>query len=331
MLRNREMKIFIILYFAILIVFFLMAMYTNISSVRLVSSLGIISLLLYAGFTMNRYKQIKQLSTYIREIRNGNYSLDVRDNIEGELSVLKNEIYKVTSTLAEQSNALKQDKIHLTDAISDISHQLKTPLTSMTMMADFLASPTLPAQKRHEFSSLVLTQLERIEWLVSSLLKLSKIDAGTVTFKKQHVYVRALIERALEGLRPTIDQKQIVVHLIGDDDVLFECDPNWTTEAFINIIHNSLQHSPEKKSVHIGWEKNALFTQITVRDNGPGIPREERAHIFKRFYKGTHANDDSVGIGLAMAYSIIAHQQGDIIVDSEEGEGTTFNMTFYHT
>lgn len=331
MLRNREIKTFLMIYLVILIIFFFIALYTTITSVQLILSLGVLSIVLYAGFTLYRYNQIKQLSTYIREISNGNYSLDVRDNVEGELSILKNEIYKVTSTLAEQSNALQKDKIHLTDAISDISHQLKTPLTSMTMMADLLASPTLPAHKRTEFSSLLLTQLERIEWLVSSLLTLSKIDAGTVTFKKEDVCVGSLIERALEGLRTSIDEKNIDIQLIGDDDLLLSCDPNWTTEAFVNIIHNCMQHSPANESIHIDWEKNARFTQITVRDHGPGIPKEERAHLFKRFYKGSHASDDSVGIGLAMAYSMITNQHGDIVVDSERGEGTSFQITFYHT
>ena len=136
------------------------------------------------GFTRWRYKELEKLSSYLRQISGGDYSLDVRDNYEGELSILKSDIYKVTLMLSEQGSLLRQDKIQLTDAISDISHQLKTPITSMTVMAELLSDVALPTTKRTEFTRNIHIQLQRIDWLVTSLLKLSKIDAGTVQFKK---------------------------------------------------------------------------------------------------------------------------------------------------
>lgn len=331
MLRNREFKISMLLFIAIFSGSLLIATYTDVSSVKLLMIFGIFYILVYIIFTSARYFTIRQLSEYVREIHSGNYSLDVRDNVEGELSILKNEIYKVTNMLAEQGHALQDDKIHLMDSISDISHQLKTPLTSMTMMADLLSSPDLPPEKRDEFSELLLKQLERINWLVSSLLKLSKIDAGTVAFKKEHVQVRELIDFTLERIQMSYKQEQIQIEKHGDEDVYLQCDKNWTTEALINVINNCMQHSPPNETIIIDWKTNAIYTQIVVTDHGPGIPLAERTQIFNRFFKGKHASEESVGIGLAMAYSIINNQNGNIEIESNQGRGTSFIMTFYHS
>lgn len=326
MLRNTEIKLFLLSFVLVFIASIFVASFTDISSVILVGLVGIIYMVLYIFYTWRRYRNIKKLSEYVREISSGDYTLDVRDNVEGELSILKNEIYKVTSTLAEQGSALHNDKIHLMDSISDISHQLKTPLTSMTMMADFLSSSHLPEDKRQEFSSLLLKQLERIDWLVSSLLKLSKIDAGTVQFTKQQMFAQELMDYVLERMQG--NEKKILVS--GDENTSIYCDLKWTAEALINMLNNSVDHSSERKIVQISWHSNALYTQIQISDEGPGMSLKEQTQIFKRFFKGAHAREDSVGIGLAMAHSIITNQQGSIEVDSTLGEGTTFIITFYH-
>jgi len=305
-------------------------MFTSISTVALVGIVGVMYMILVIWFTWNRYRLIRKLAEYVRDISSGNYALDVRDNVEGELSILKNEIYKVTSKLAEQSSALKEDKIHLVDSISDISHQLKTPLTSMTMMADFLASSDLPEAKREEFSTVLLRQLERIDWLVSSLLKLSKIDAGSVHFVKEQMTVQSFIKYVLERIQKNERTKEINIVVDGEADALISCDKNWTAEAFINVINNCMEHSPRGEMVEIRWKTNALYTQINVQDHGPGISIKERTQIFNRFFKGEHASEDSVGIGLAMAHTIITNQQGSIEIDSEIGKGTTFIITLYH-
>lgn len=330
MLRNREIKLFLVIFISIFIASILVAMFTSISTVALVGIVGVIYMILVIWFTWNRYRLIRKLAEYVRDISSGNYALDVRDNVEGELSILKNEIYKVTSKLAEQSSALKEDKIHLVDSISDISHQLKTPLTSMTMMADFLASSDLPEAKREEFSTVLLRQLERIDWLVSSLLKLSKIDAGSVHFVKEQMTVQSFIEYVLERIQKNERTKEINIVVDGEADALISCDKNWTAEAFINVINNCMEHSPRGEMVEIRWKTNALYTQINVQDHGPGISIKERTQIFNRFFKGEHASEDSVGIGLAMAHSIITNQQGSIEIDSEIGKGTAFIITLYH-
>ena len=291
-----------------------------------VSLLLIICMLL---FTKWRYRELEKLSGYLQRIANGDFHLDVRDNYEGELSLLKSNIYKVTKMLSEQGSVLQEDKEKLTNAISDISHQLKTPLTSMMVMADLLRDEHLDDKKRGEFTRNIQLQLERMEWLVSSLLKLSKIDAGTIFFKKEKIPVHALIERAVEPLLVPIDIKMQQLSIAGEEQATFTGDFNWTVEALINIIKNCVEHTEEEGKITISFSENALYTEITISDNGKGIPKEELPYIFKRFYKGRNASDDTVGIGLAMAHSIITGQQGDIEVKSEPNVGTTFQIKFY--
>jgi len=280
-------------------------------------------------FTRWRYREIEKLSGYLRKISSGDDSLDVRDNQEGELSILKNDIYKVTLMLFEHRSFLEKDKLTLTNALSDISHQLKTPLTSMMVMADLLSDSTLEESKRAEFTQHIRVQLERIEWLVSSLLKLSKIDAGTISFKKDKVVVRDLIQSVVQPFLIPMDIKEQTLSVSGDESVSFTGDLRWTAEALINILKNAVEHTGEGGVISLSFSENPLYTEITIADNGDGIPKEDLPYIFRRFYKGKNASDDSVGIGLAMAYSIITSQQGDLEVRSEKGNGTVFSIKFY--
>ena len=280
-------------------------------------------------YTKWRYREIAKLSKYLRQISGGDYSLDVRDNQEGELSILKNEIYKVTLMLSEQNSLLQQEKLRLTDAIADISHQLRTPLTSMMVMADLLSDAKLPEAKRTEFTHRIRMQLERIEWLLSSLLKLARIDAGTVVFKKDLILVKELIQRAFEPVLIPMDIKEQTVSITGDDGVSFRGDLNWSTEALINILKNCVEHTPEGGAISVSFAENALFTEIIIADNGGGIPKDDILYIFQRFYKGVNAGEGSIGIGLAMAHSIISAQNGAIEVKSEGNKGTQFKIKFY--
>jgi signal transduction histidine kinase len=330
MLRNREIQFLLLALFTITLLASMLA-YILISGLAALFVL-FTSVLLSGcslGFTKWRYREIEKLSGYLRKITSGDYSLDVRDNHEGELSILKSDIYKVTLKLSEHSALLQRDKLKLTNAISDISHQLKTPLTSMMVMADLLGDAKLDDAKRVEFTNNIRIQLERIEWLVSSLLKLSKIDAGTVSFKKDTVYVSELIERAIQPVLVPMDIKQQNLHVEGNKEVSFIGDFNWTAEALINMLKNCVEHTPESGKISISFYENALYTEIRISDNGKGIAKEDLPYIFKRFYKGKNAGEDSVGIGLAMAHSIINSQQGDIEVKSGKEEGTQFIIKLY--
>lgn len=329
MFRNREIQMLVLVMCLISLVAIVIGF---IISSKVAVLIFITSLLLITCsllFTYWRYREIEKLSSYLRQIRSGDYSLDVRDNYEGELSILKNNIYKMTLMLSEQGSSLQQDKIHLTDAISDISHQLKTPITSMMVMADLLDAPTLPDFKRVEFTQNIHVQLERIDWLVSSLLKLSKIDAGTVHFKQDLILVSELLEKALEPIDIPLDINEQTVSIKGEDTVSFLGDFNWTVEALLNILKNGVEHTEQGGVISISFFENTLFTEIKIADSGKGIPKEDLPYVFNRFYKGKSSGEDSIGIGLAMAYSIITSQHGDIEVKSEEGEGTEFRIKFY--
>ncbi|MEK3943979.1 sensor histidine kinase [Paenibacillus sp. FSL H3-0310] len=329
MLRNREFRWLLltmstISLLAIIVTAFISSGAMGITAVTSVLLIGCCLL-----FTRWRYREIEKLSGYLRQISSGNYSLDVRDNQEGELSILKNDIYKVTLMLSEQRLLLQEDKIKLTNAISDISHQLKTPLTSMTVMADLLSDPDLDVEKRIEFTRKISLQLDRVGWLVSSLLKFSKIDAGTIQFKKDSIKVKKLVQKSMEPILIPMDIKEQRILIEGEDATSLIGDYNWTTEAMINILKNCVEHTPAGGEITISFAENTLFTEIVITDNGKGIPKAEIPYIFKRFYKGTNANEDSVGIGLALAQSIITEQNGTIDVVSEVGKGTQFRIKFY--
>ncbi|WP_168119024.1 HAMP domain-containing sensor histidine kinase [Paenibacillus sp. HB172176] len=330
MLRNKEIQLLLAVFAGIVLVVSLAAYLITPPAAWMVLLASALLGGCFFFYTTRRYRAIEELSGYLREIGNGRYSLDVRDNVEGELSILKNEIYKVTLMLTEQGVMLQEDKQRLTDAISDISHQIKTPLTSMMMMSDLLSNPALPSDKRSEFSHRIQIQLERLEWLISSLLKLSKIDAGTIVFKKEPVRVEKIIQKALEAVAIPIDVKELRVELQGDAEVAFIGDANWTTEAVINIVKNAAEHTEHGGMIHISYGENVLYTEIAIRDNGNGIARQDLPHIFNRFYKGSSAGEGSVGIGLAMAHSIITSQNGAIEVKSDSSAGgTEFRIKLY--
>lgn len=330
MFRNREIR------FLLTILFFISGLGTAFAAIFASTFAAIIVFIVSVSlivcmllFTKWRYRELEKLSYFLQRIASGDIHLDVRDNDEGELSLLKSHIYKVTRMLAEQKSGLQEEKAKLTDAISDISHQLKTPLTSMIVMADLLRDERLDDVKKDEFIRNIQVQLERMEWLVSALLKLSKIDAGTVIFKKEKIPVRSLIERAVEPLLIPIDIKMLQLSISGENEATFVGDFHWTVEALINIIKNCVEHTDEGGEITISFSENPLYTDITISDTGKGIPKEDLPYIFKRFYKGKNASDDSVGIGLAMAHRIITSQQGDIQVTSETNSGTTFHIKFY--
>jgi len=329
MFRNRE----ILLFFSTLILIalgtigFAALHSTEALLITLVSSVLFVSVTYL--FTYWRYREIEKLSNYLYQISNGNYALDVRDNFEGELSILKSDIYKVTRMLSEQGDHHRKDKVELMKGISDISHQLKTPLTSMQVMVDLLSDAELPDVKRVEFTENIRRQLIRIDWLVSSLLKLSKIDAGAVAFKTDELRVKDLTNKAVESVLIPIDIKEQRLNIQGDEQVTFQGDLNWTAEALINLLKNAVEHTAEQGEISISWDENALYTEIIVTDNGEGIAKQDLPYIFQRFYKGENASDESIGIGLAMAHSIVTSQGGDLVVTSERGKGTEFRIKFY--
>ncbi len=329
MLRNREYRHMLIFMFGILLIGVMLSYYFSYTAAIILLLTGMLLIGLSSLYTRKRYSDMERLTDYLRRIYSGDYSLDIRDNKEGELSLLKNEIYKMTLILSKQTELLKTEKEQLANAISDISHQLKTPLTSMMVMTDLLNSDSLDTNKRKEFMKNLEHQLQRMDWLLSSLLKISKIDAGTIHFKKDPINVEELIKQAMKPLLIPMELKEQKLIIEGDPSTSYYGDLNWTAEAVINIMKNCIEHTEMGGEIKVLYQENPIYTEIVISDNGKGINKEDIPFIFKRFYKGKNASEDSVGIGLAMAKSIISSQNGDISVISQLNKGTSFSIKFY--
>jgi signal transduction histidine kinase len=283
---------------------------------------------IFVLFLRKQYRIVREINTYAHGIAEGSYILDLRDNEEGDISLLKNEIYKLTTMLKEQTEALKQDKARLAASIADISHQLKTPLTSLFVLNDLLSDHP-PEEVQTEFLNRMRSQLNRMEWLVASLLKLSKFDAGTVHMKNEIYTASELANKVLETLSIPLDVKSQKVTVTGDASIRLFGDIQWTSEALINILKNCIEHTPMGGEIRLTFEDNPIYTRIAIADEGLGIDPADLPYIFNRFYKGKNARNDSVGIGLAMALAIVREQGGDISVHSETGVGTEFAATFF--
>ena len=326
--RNKEVRRVFLLIVITILIFSLIGLWIGGVVALLLLSQGILLSVYFLSLTIYRYSQIRKLSTYLRRIQQGEHSLDIRDNQEGELSILKSEIYKVTSMLSEYNEKLKSDKLLLADHMADISHQLKTPLTSMMVMVDLLKADNLPPDKRKQFTSKIYSQLERIEWLVTSLLTISKLDAGVIEMKPMKIKAEDLIQAAIEPILIPLEIKEISFSLSGGHNIL-NCDAHWTREALLNILKNCIEHTRPGGELEITVSNNPLYSEIIIRDTGIGIAREDLPYIFTRFYRGKNSSSDSVGIGLSMSRSIISIQGGDILVKSEMGVGSTFVIRLY--
>ncbi|MDO4925779.1 MAG: HAMP domain-containing sensor histidine kinase [Turicibacter sp.] len=328
MSRNKEFFIFMSIQFILMCLVTIVCLIVNVRLGLFVLGMQVLMWIAFFMYHRWRYIQIAKLSETLRRVSLGHYELEIRDNQEGELSILKSELYKVTLRLKEANELLEQETQYLADAMSDISHQLKTPLTSIRMMNELLADPNLDEQTRLMFISQNKTQLDRLQWLVSSLLKFAKLDTKTADFKQEILSVKTLIQHAIEPLMIPLEIKEQQFIVQGDECKIVG-DFQWTVEALTNIFKNAIEHTPVCGTIQVNIQENPIYTEITIKDNGEGIDKEDLPYLFKRFYRGKNANRDSVGIGLAMAKSIINEQNGDILVESILGEGTTFKLKFY--
>lgn len=271
---------------------------------------------------------IEEIIRYFAKLNEGDYYLDIRDNDEGIVSMLKNEIYKTTIMLREQQELLRKEKNNLSNSISDISHQLKTPITSLSIMNDLLYKD-LPIEKKKEFLNRNQMQLERMQWLVTALLNIAKFDAGIVKFKMVNIDIHELIQETITHLKDYSADKNIGYHIAGDSKASFSGDYHWSLEGLLNIIKNCIDHSYNNGQINISYSENYIYSQISVQDFGTGINMEDVSHIFERFYKGKNAKESSVGIGLSLSKSIFQQENGEIRVESKLGTGTTFFIKLY--
>lgn len=298
----------------------------NILIIVLFSILWMTIIVLYLR---KRDKKIKQITNYINQIKNKKYDLNIEENTEDELSNLKNELYKITIMLKEESEISKKDKENLKMSVEDISHQLKTPLTSITIMLDNLKdNPNMEEKTKQKFIFEISKQVEWINWLVISMLKLSKLDANVVQFYDEKINLNKFIGEIIKNLEIPIEVKNQKIIIDGDENVSFIGDYKWQQEAITNVIKNCIEHNANNGTIYINYEENSLFTKITIRDEGEGISKEDLKHIFERFYKGKNSSENSVGIGLALAKNIIEKNNGMINCKSELDKGTEFVIKY---
>ena len=298
----------------------------NILIIVLFSILWMTIIVLYLR---KRDKKIKQITNYINQIKNKKYDLNIEENTEDELSNLKNELYKITIMLKEESEISKKDKENLKMSVEDISHQLKTPLTSITIMLDNLKdNPNMEEKTKQKFIFEISKQVEWINWLVISMLKLSKLDANVVQFYDEKINLNKFIGEIIKNLEIPIEVKNQKIIIDGNENVSFIGDYKWQQEAITNIIKNCIEHNANNGTIYINYEENSLFTKITIRDEGEGISKEDLKHIFERFYKGKNSSENSVGIGLALAKNIIQKNNGMINCKSELDKGTEFVIKY---
>ena len=274
------------------------------------------------------YNKIRKLSIYTNDILNNKYNMDIREYSEGDISNLKNDLYKMTIKLKEQNELSLKDKIYLQDTLSDISHQLKTPLTSMYVINELLYDDKLDKSLKKELLNKSKKGLERIEWLITSLLKMSRLDSGSEKLILERVKLINIINKTIEPIRIPLELKNINLNVSCSNDIKVNVDVNWTTEALINILKNAMEHTSENGNINIVCSDNPLYTMISISDDGCGISKKDLPHIFERFYKGM-SNKESIGIGLNMSKKIIENENGNISVKSKENEGTTFIIKLF--
>lgn len=285
---------------------------------------------IFLKYNHSKDKKLKEITNYIEEINNRRYKLDIEDNTEDELSILKNEIYKTTIMLKEMAENSKQDKLNLKNSLSDISHQLKTPLTSISIMLDnIIDNPEMDKQTRTDFVKDIKREIININFLVNSLLKLSKLDANSVKFVNREETVENLVNESIKNVATLCDLRNVQINVTGNAQNKINCDLKWQVEALTNILKNAIEHSEINSRIEINYEQNNLYTQIEIKDYGKGIAKKDLPHIFERFYKGENSSSESVGIGLALAKSIIESNGGYIEVESQEKVGTTFKIKLF--
>ena len=287
-------------------------------------------ILLYLKHEKDQNKEIKKIVKCIEEINKKNYSINIDENSEDELSILKNELYKITIMLKEDAESSKKDKLKLKDSLSDISHQLKTPLTSINIMLDnILDNPEMDDKTKEKFIQNIKREITNISSLVGEILKLSKFDASVIKFEEQQVSINDIVKSAISNVEMMAELKNINIEVTNQDNIKLVCDAKWQTEAITNILKNCIEHSKENSTIIIDINSNKIYKQIIIRDNGEGIDEKDLPHIFERFYKGKNSSKDSVGIGLALAKTIIEKDNGSIKVDSKKGKQTTFVIKYY--
>ena len=301
----------------------------KIQNIIFVVVFGLLTLTIYFTYVFIQEKKLAEINEYIKQVNNKNYSLKIEENDNSELSKLRNELYKTTVLLKETAEISEKEKENLSKSIADISHQLKTPLTSIRILLDNIQeNPDMEKSIRDDFLQEISKQIDWISSLVVSLLKIAKFDAGTIKMENKEIIVKDLIENIISNLAILLELKNIEVITNIDNGATFIADYKWQQEALTNILKNAIEHSKQDSKIYITVQNTSLFLKIVIKDEGSGIDKQDLKHIFQRFYKAKNSNENSIGIGLPLAKAIIEQNNGYIKVESEQNKGTIFEIKY---
>lgn len=276
-------------------------------------------------------EKLGKIIDYLMRVQDDLTLPDMADMHEGQLGILQSEIYKLVAQLKEQYAFENRQKTYMADMLSDISHQIKTPLTAISVMTELLETPDLPEEKRLDYTEKIEAQTIKVTWLVKNLLTLSQLEAGMLELKKESIDLGAMLGSISDTFGPIAEVKGVSLSLDIPENMMIVCDRHWTGEAISNIVKNCIEHTPEGGSVSISATQNNIASEITISDTGEGIAKEHLPNIFQRFFKAPGSPGSSVGIGLSMSKQIVMRQNGNITVESEVGKGTEFCIKLYRT
>lgn len=330
-LRNPELKKHFLTQALLSVILVVIAFYRDPITGVLVLFTSAIFILLNLMFTIRRYKVIAMLTEEIDEVLHKDVFRPISMYEEGELSILSTQIHKMNKKLEEQQRALLYDKVYLSESLADISHQIRTPLTALNLTCDLLLEENLEPRRRKSLVKEQMKLLDQIDWLISALLKLAKLDSRTAKMAKEKVLVKDLLRRATEplGIAMEIKEQTLKVSQTGEESYIG--DIYWSAEALLNILKNAMENTQMGGTISVDVSENVLFTEIIIKDDGGGIDKEDLPHLFERFYKGKSSNQSSVGIGLALARMIITQQGGTIKAENNMDKGAKFTIRFYRS
>lgn len=327
MFRNREIRQFSVVFFGVTIISVIVGFYIH----RTAGILMLIAAAAYGAafliFTKQRYRSLVKMAEEIDRVLHNEEHIYLEDQREGELSILQSEIGKMTLRIREQNTALKNEKEYLADSLADIAHQLRTPLTSLTLLMSLLKKKPEERKRRellHESEEL----LAQMDWLVTSLLKISRLDAGIVTFQKEIFSVEELVSVAVHPFFIAMELHEITLETKIPKTAVLNADKGWLCEAVQNILKNCMEHTKDHGTIEICCEDNLLFTELCIRDDGNGFDKEELPHLFERFYRGKQDGASGYGIGLALCKNIILRQGGTVTAKNHPKGGAVFVIRF---
>lgn len=292
---------------------------------------GLLWVGMHIAWQRRRYLDMRQLSEQLDEILHGKDIQKLEYYQEGDLGVLRDQIQKMTVRLREQARMLTEEKVSLADALADISHQIRTPLTALNLILERLKGQEGKEEQKRHLVREAQQMLEKMEWLVTSLLKMSKLDAGAITMQMQRIEMAPFLKEALSPFEIPMEVKGKTCVIRGAEQTAFFGDESWTLEAVRNVIKNGMEHTPEGGVLTIECQENPLYTEIKITDSGPGIAQEDLPHLFERFYRGKSAGENSFGIGLALAQMILSRENGVIRAQNAKEGGGQFLIRFFKT